>query len=161
MDAITVLKSQHDEVEDLFEEFEAAETRATRSAIFNRLADAIAAHATIEEQLFYPAVYIGELEDLLKEAVEENLSAKRVVADLLELQPSHGNFDAKVKVLQEQIARHVEEEEDELFPVVRLTLTRLQLETLGEEMQEMFDELMKGTPRDRVRAETGHAASLN
>ncbi|MBS1152163.1 MAG: cation-binding protein [Myxococcaceae bacterium] len=161
MDAITLLRAQHDEVEDLFEEYESAESRTSRRAIFNRLADAIAAHATIEEKLFYPAVCLSEVEDLLKEAAEGHLAARRILADLLDLQPPDGNFDAKVKVLQEQLSHHAEEEEDELFPIVRVSLSRPALEALGEAMGQMFEELMKGTPRDRVRDETDHAAQLN
>jgi hemerythrin superfamily protein len=161
MDAISLLKAQHDEIEDLFEEYEAAETRAVRIATFNRLADAIEAHATIEEKLFYPAVYVGELEDLLREAVEEHLAAKRIIADLLELRPPDGNFDAKVNVLREQMTHHLEVEEDELFPRVRTSMSHHALEALGLSMLLMFDELMKGSPRMRVRGETDYAAALN
>ena len=80
MDAIDLLESQHDEVKDLFERIEEAQTRREKLDLFRQLADAFAAHATIEEKIFYPAIYSGELKDQLFEAVEEHLAAKRVIA---------------------------------------------------------------------------------
>lgn len=161
MDAITLLKSQHDEVEALFTKYESAQDASAKQAIFNVIADNLAAHATIEEKLFYPTVYIGELKDQLKEAVEEHLSAKRVIADLLGMKPEHPKFDAKVKVLQEQIEHHVEEEEDEMFPNVRKLFPKRELEALGEAMEQMFNKLMEGSPRNAVPGETGQSAPLS
>lgn len=161
MDAITLLKSQHDEVESLFSKYEKAKDVHAKQATFNVIADNLAAHATIEEKLFYPAVYIGEIKDELKEAVEEHLAAKRVIADLLPMTPSDPNFDAKVKVLQEQIEHHVEEEEGELFPNVRKLMPKRELEALGEAMEQMFDKLMEGAPRNTVPGETDEAAPLS
>ena len=159
MDAITLLKQQHREVEDLFEEYEDAE-ESEKAQLLAQLADKLAAHATIEEKIFYPAVYVGELKDLLKEAVEEHLSAKRVIADLLEMTPSDENFDAKVKVLKEQIEHHVEEEEGELFSKVKKTLSKMELDALGEEMEMMFETLLPSEPRKDVPAETAEAPPL-
>jgi hemerythrin superfamily protein len=161
MDAITLLKSQHDEVDSLFSKYEKTKDENAKQGIFNVIADNLAAHTTIEEKLFYPAVYIGELEDDLQEAVEEHLSAKRVIADLLGMKPSDEKFDAKVKVLQELIEHHVEEEEGELFPNVRKLMPKRELEALGEAMEEMFDKLMEGSPRNQVPAETGQSAPLS
>ncbi len=80
------------------------------------LADNLAAHAAIEERIFYPAAYGDNTRDLLEEAVEEHLALKRVIADLIKMGPSDDYFDAKIAVLKEQVAHHVEEEEKELFP---------------------------------------------
>src|SRR5687768_10673858 len=101
MNALELLEQQHREVEDLFEKCEKAE-ESEKQTIFAKLADNLAAHSTIEEKIFYPAVYVGDLKELLAEAVEEHLSAKRVIADLLEEEPGE-TFEAKVKVLKEQI----------------------------------------------------------
>jgi hypothetical protein len=159
MDCIQYLKDQHDEVEELFEKFEDASTEG-KQAIFTEIADNLAAHATIEEKIFYPAAYVGEMKDLLKEAVEEHLAAKRLIADLLDMDASDENFDAKVKVLKEQIEHHIEEEEGELFPKVRKAMSKEEREMLGSSMEEMFETLIQSEPREEVRAETGEAAPL-
>ena len=91
------------------------------AGVFDEIADDFAAHGEIEEKIFYPAVYVGELKEKLQEAVEEHLAAKRIVADLLEMEPTDEQFDPKMKVLRELIEHHVEEEEGELFPLVRRT----------------------------------------
>jgi hemerythrin superfamily protein len=161
MDAINLLEEQHREVEALFEKYEKATDGRTKQAVFNAIADNLAAHATIEEKLFYPSVYVGELKDQLKEAVEEHLAAKRVIADLMAMSPSDSMFDAKVKVLQEQIEHHVGEEEDDMFPDVRKLMPKRELEALGEAMEQMFDELMAGAPRQAVPGETDVSAPLS
>lgn len=161
MDALTLLKKQHDEVDDLFERYENANDGRAKRAIVNEIADKLAAHATIEEKLFYPAVYVGELKDLLREAVEEHLAAKRLIADLIAMSATEENYDAKVKVLKEQIEHHVEEEEDKLFPKVKKTFDARSLDALGEEMESAFAELLKQSPRERVPEETDEAAPLH
>lgn len=160
MNAIKLLTTQHREVEALFKKYKSSDDNSEKLDIFTELADKLAAHSTIEEKLFYPAVYVGKLEDLLREAVEEHLAAKRLIADLLKLSPSNDEFDAKVKVLQEQIEHHVEEEEEKLFPKVQKTLKAPELEELGREMERMFDTLMEHDPRKDVPQETDEAAPL-
>lgn len=160
MDAIKLLKSQHDQVKKLFAEYEDSDDGRSKRAIFVRIADNLAAHATIEEKIFYPAAYVGELRELLDEAVEEHLSAKRIIADLLEMSVGDDNFDAKVKVLKEQIEHHVEEEEGEMFKKVAKALDDDRREELGSRMESMFAELMSESPRHSVPDETAEAAPL-
>lgn len=162
MDAIELLKQQHREVEELFEKFEKASAGAGKSLmdLFARIADNLAAHATIEEKLFYPSVYVGPTADKLQEAVEEHLAAKRVIADLLDMDPSDVRFKAKMKVLQDLVEHHVEEEEKELFKNVKKLMTREELATIGEQMKVMFSELIQTEPRLQVPRETGEAAPL-
>lgn len=157
--AIELLKEQHDEVNELFEEYETASTQR-KQAIFREIADNLAAHATIEETIFYPAAYAKQTEELLTEAVEEHLGIKRLISDLLDMSPEHPNFDAKVKVLKEQVQHHVHEEEDELFKKVKKDLSAQELKTLGSRMQEVFDTEMDGYPSDKVPEQTGEAAPL-
>jgi hypothetical protein len=108
MDAIEMLKGQHREVESLFAKFEQLGDNAAKSkqSIVDKIADALAMHATIEEKHFYPAVKAKRTEDILLEALEEHLGIKRVIADLLKIQTSDETFDAKVKVLKEQVEHH-------------------------------------------------------
>jgi hypothetical protein len=79
MDALKLLKQQHDEVAELFEEYESLgeDAQSSKQQHFFQIADRLSAHATIEEKLFYPSVKIDETEDLLLEAVEEHLGVKR------------------------------------------------------------------------------------
>jgi hemerythrin-like domain-containing protein len=161
MSAIDMLEADHREVEDLFEEYESAENATEKRAVFEELADKLAVHAAIEEKHFYPAAKGKGTEDLLLEAAEEHLSAKRLIADLLALDASDDTFDAKVKVLQEQIEHHVEEEEGELFPKVKKLLGKQALDTLEQEMTATREELIAaGDPRENVPSETDTAAPV-
>jgi len=160
MNAIELLKSQHREVEALFEKIEKARDDAKQD-LFEQIADELAVHTAIEEKHFYPATKDARTEELLQEAVEEHLAAKRTIADLMEMSSDEPQFDAKVKVLKEQIEHHVEEEEQELFPKVRKVLAKEELEDLGVVMEDMAEELKaSGAPREAVPAETGEAAPL-
>lgn len=160
MDATKLLKSQHAEVKALFGRYEKIKDAGQKQSLFNEIADDLAAHCTIEEKVFYPSVYIGPLKDKLKEAVEEHLGAKRVIADLLKMKPSDEQFDAKMTVLKEEIEHHVKEEEDDLFPEVEKTFDARELTAMGDQMKAMFDDLKKGEPRKNVPAETAKAAPL-
>jgi hemerythrin superfamily protein len=161
MSAIDKLKSDHREVEKLFEAFEKARTAAKKRDLFEQIADKLAVHATIEERHFYPAVKAKETEDLLLEAAEEHLSVKRLIADLLQLDAKDETFEAKVKVLQEQVDHHVKEEEKELFPQAKKLLDTETLLGLEQEMMATEQELLdEGEPRDEVPGQTDHAAPI-
>lgn len=161
MSAIDMLEAQHREVEDLFAAFEEASTGKKRD-IFLHIADKLAVHAAIEEKHFYPGAKTKETEEILTEAVEEHLSVKRLIADCLDLDDDDDEtLEAKVKVLQEQVEHHVEEEEGELFPKVEKLLDAATLDALEQEMTATQEELLaKGNPRDQVPAETGEAAPI-
>jgi hemerythrin superfamily protein len=160
VNAIELLKSQHQDVKKLFKKIEKAEDDE-KLDLFEQLADDLAVHASIEEKHFYPATKNARTEELLQEAVEEHLSVKRLIADLLEMSADDAQFDAKVAVLKEQVDHHVEEEENELFPKVQKMLKEEELEDLGVVMEDMAEELKAGgAPREQVPAETGSAAPL-
>ena len=92
--------------------------------------------------------------------MDEHLAAKRVAADLLDLEPSDEQFDAKMQVLQELIAHHVEEEEGEVFPLVRQNFAREELDALGEQMEQMFEQLKQDEPREQLPSQIEHAPPL-
>jgi hemerythrin superfamily protein len=162
MDAIQLIEQQHQMVKNLFEKFESSSNGSDQmlNELFARLADAIAAHSTMEEKIFYPNVYVGDTAEKLREAVEEHLVAKRLIADLLDLEPSDEQFKAKVKVLQESVLHHVQEEERSLLPRVKKMISQDDLDTMGEEMEKLFAELIQSEPRLDVPVETGEAAPL-
>lgn len=160
MNAIDLLQEQHAEVKELLEELEKAEGEE-KEDLFAKIADDLAVHAAIEEQHFYPATRSARSEDLLREAVEEHLAMKRVIADLLDCPPDDPQFDAKIKVLMENVDHHFEEEESDLFPKVRKLMDEAELEMLGAEMEESAEDLKaEGSPRMRVPGETAAPVPL-
>jgi hemerythrin superfamily protein len=143
-DAIALLTADHREVADMFEQFDQLGDRATASKekLKDKICKALIAHTTIEEEIFYPAVRekIEEGEDMVDEAVVEHAAAKDLIKQLQEMQPDDELYDAKVKVLGEQIEHHVKEEEKEMFPKVKKS--GLDLLALGQEMAMRKQELM-------------------
>jgi hemerythrin superfamily protein len=159
MNALDLLEQQHREVERLFREAKKA-NGAAREELFIQLADDLAAHATIEERVFYPASKEDRTEDALREAVEEHLSMKRLLADMLELEVDAPQFEAKLSVLEEQVKHHVEEEEKELFKKVSESKSKEELEELGVEMAGLWEMLKESEPRLEVPKETDEAPTL-
>jgi hemerythrin superfamily protein len=161
MNAIEMLKQQHREVEDLFEEMESAESPEGRFTVFAHIAEALAIHAAIEEQHFYPAVNKRPTMDILLASVEEHLEIKRLIADLLTLNARDQDFDAKLQVLRADVEYHVKEEEHELFPRVRKLFDEQALDAVGEAMAETQVELLRaGNARDTIPREISAAPPL-
>lgn len=157
MDAIELLKSQHRQVEQLFSKIEGSEGEEM-AALFFQLADAFLVHSHLEEEIFYPAAFEERTEDELREAVEEHLQAKRLIADMLDLDWSDEQWTAKCSVLKEDIQHHVKEEENTLFPMVQEGMTKKRLAELGGQMSARAQELKsEGEPRRLVFDETEEA----
>ncbi len=159
-DAAAVLKRQHDENRRLLQDLAVAEGD-TRRTIFLRLADALAAHATVEERLLYPEMARSEVGDLARDAVEEHLVVKRLLADMLETRLSDEVFDSKLRVLEDEVTRHVEEEEAILLPQARKLVGRERMAELGVEIERTFRELMRHEPRRTLPREAEGAAVLH
>jgi len=161
MSAISLLESQHRAVEELFKQIEKATGSEKKMRLFEQIADKLAVHAAIEEHHFYPAVKAKRTEDILLEAVEEHLTIKRTLADLLKLDIDDKSFDPKLKVLKEEVEHHVGEEEKDLFPKVRKILSAEELEALEQEMVAEQEELEEeGSPRTAIPHETTEAAPV-
>ena len=161
VNAVDMLERQHREMEELFAKLEKADRSDRKQKLFTQIADKLAVHASIEEQEFYPAVKAKRTEDILLESLEEHLGIKRVLADLIDLDASEETFDAKTKVLQEQVEHHVGEEEDDLFPKVKKIFDEETLVAIAHQMALLQEELLaKGNPRLAVPAETDEAAPL-
>jgi hemerythrin superfamily protein len=161
LDALDLLKAQHRGVEKLFAQIQGARG-AAKGAAFRELADLLAIHATIEERVFYPSVRRGTTEELLQESVQEHLEMKRVLADMMQLDPADEEFDAKLSVLEEQVTHHAKEEEErKLFPLVRSGFDRDLMAALAGEMIALMVELQQqGSPRAAVPGETDAPAAL-
>ena len=158
---LELLESQHTEVDELIEQLE--QGTGDRAALFGELADKLAAHSTVEEKIFYPAVMQSKTSALLHESVEEHLAMKRVLADMLDLDPNaHGDeFNEQLASLKEKVTHHAhEEEEGKLFPIVRSSMSEDELAGLGNEVLVMFEALMQEEPRHNVPEETYEPAPL-
>jgi hemerythrin superfamily protein len=159
--ALELLRSQHEEVDELISQIENSEDHDEKTDLFEKLADRIAAHSTIEEKLFYPSMVAKQTRELLLEFTEEHLAAKRLLADMLELDVEDEHFDAKLAVLKEELRHHAhDEEEDKLFPECEKIASEDELAALGGEMLAMYEEIIDEQPRNRVPDETVAAAPL-
>ena len=140
-DAISLLEADHRQVDSWFEAYEALEWDAEKKALADQICLALKVHTQIEEELFYPPARekTGDA-DLLDEAVVEHAGAKNLIAEIEAMKPGQPLYDAKVKVLGEQVRHHVEEEETELFPEVRET--DIDLAALGAKLAARKAELM-------------------
>lgn len=160
MNAVDWLVSQHRDLEKLLKKLVDAKGEE-QVASFREATDFLVTHVTVEEEIFYPAVKAQRTEDILLESLEEHLSLKRVVADLLVMKPDDRQFEPKLHVLKEQAEHHHEEEEEHLFPKVRKHLDDERLDALGREMDQRAKELRQGKPRRLVLNQTDQAASLD
>lgn len=135
-----MLKDDHKNVARLFRRYEKAGDRAfvEKREVVDRIIEELSVHAAIEEQLFYPVARatVPGTEDIALESLEEHHIVKWVLAELEDLDVEDERFNAKVTVLIENVRHHVEEEETELFPLVRDELGRNALRDLGDAMDE-------------------------
>jgi hemerythrin superfamily protein len=162
MDAVALLKADHRKVEELFEKFEKAKGSAAKQKLVQQICTELTIHATIEEEIFYPAC-TGEVEDdLIHEAYVEHDGAKVMIAELLASNPGNEFYDAKVKVLSEEIKHHVKEEEkraEGIFAQAReagLDMDELATRLTARKQELMAEIESGGIPAPKTRSFTGH-----
>lgn len=162
LDAIALLKADHRKVEDLFASFESARGADRKQKLVRQICTELTVHALIEEEIFYPACKGAVEADLLDEAYVEHDGAKVLIAELLGSGPDEDFYDAKVKVLSEQIEHHVEEEEKRAEGVfAQARKAGLDMDALGDAMRARKAALMAqfeadGLPPQETRSFTGH-----
>src|ERR1700753_3646900 len=105
--AVSLLKEDHDRVQELFDQFEAAKGRAAKVKIVRAALTELKVHAAIEEELFYPAVRKPIGKDIMNEADEEHHVAKLLIAELDVMDGTESHFDAKFHVLAENVRHHI------------------------------------------------------
>lgn len=163
-DAIALLKADHRKVEGLFEQYEKASGSAAKKKLAQQICTELKVHTTIEEEIFYPA-FRGKIEDdTLDEAYVEHDGAKVLINDIEAGSPGDDFYDAKVKVLSEEINHHVKEEEapsEGMFAQCRET--DVDLVALRDAMAELKTELMEqaegaGLPAAKPKAVNLQAA---
>ena len=162
-DAVALLKADHRKVEDLFAQFEAAKGDGKKKALAEQICMELTVHTKIEEDIFYPACEGKVEEDLVKEAYVEHDAAKVLIAEIEAGGPDDEFYEAKVKVLSEEIAHHVEEEEkrvEGMFAQARKA--GLDMDALGEQMAAEKAQLVAaykkgGLPRPKTESLSGTA----
>ena len=141
-DAIALLKADHRQVADWFEQFEKARTDDRKLSLATQICDALTVHTTIEEEIFYPAfLEATEDKDLHHEAEVEHDGAKKLIAEIEASGPDDDYYDAKVKVLSEMIKHHVKEEEQPGGMFAEARKSDMDLDALGEQMAARKKEL--------------------
>jgi len=161
-DAVALLKRGHDSVRALFDQFEKAERKAEKQKIVKQAIEELRIHATLEEELFYPAIRQQLKNGVMNEADEEHHVAKLLIAELDAIGDDNDHFDAKFTVLAESVRHHIKEEENQMFPQARDL--PIDFKALGQEMERRKEELKaKGlapTPEDAmIRKTHGRADS--
>ena len=134
-DAIALLKADHRQVKEWFSEFDKTESRSKKQQLAAHICDALTVHATIEEEIFYPAFIeaTGDT-DMHHEAVVEHAGAKQLIGEIQEMAADEDYFDAKVTVLSEMIKHHVKEEEQPGGMFAEARKSGMDLALLGEQL---------------------------
>jgi hypothetical protein len=149
--SFALLKKDHDTVKDLFAKFEKAEGRSAKTKIVKQALTELKVHATIEEEIFYPAVRKAVGKDIMNEADEEHHVAKVLIAELEEMDGQETHYDAKFTVLAENVRHHIKEEEGEVLPKAKDA--HIDFEALAQAMMERKAKLIaKGVPADAEAA---------
>jgi hemerythrin superfamily protein len=134
-DAIALLKADHRQVETWFEQFEKSRSDERKGQLAKQICDALTVHATIEEEIFYPAFLAAtEEEDLHHEAEIEHAGAKRLIAEIEASGPEDDYYDARVTVLSEMIKHHVKEEEQPDGMFAKARKSGMDLQAIGEQL---------------------------
>lgn len=143
-DAIALLKADHRQVEEWFEEFEGARSAKVKQQLATNICQALTVHTEIEEEIFYPAFLAATKDkDLHHEAIVEHDGAKKLIEQIQASDPSDDFFDAKVTVLSEMIKHHVREEEKPEGMFAEARKSKMDLAALGEELSKRKEELMQ------------------
>jgi hemerythrin superfamily protein len=136
MDALELLKQDHQKVKGLFKEAGVADEKKQKQ-VFEQIKTELETHTHIEESVFYPSMQKHEeLKDMVLESLEEHKQVKTLLREMDNLSSDSEEFEPKPKVLMENVEHHAEEEEEEkMFPKVRKLVNKAELEQLGQELE--------------------------
>ena len=158
MDALELLTADHNRVRGLFTRFKAAEgeNNAQAAQLKDKIFQELEVHTTIEEEIFYPAItdLDDELHELVTEGVEEHHVVDTLMAEVRLLTPADEEWAAKIKVLIENVEHHAEEEEEEMWPMVRKAMNDDARAELGRRMEAKKAALGAPTAADKAHLTT-------
>ena len=146
MDATELLTQQHREAEELFSQFEQTSDTSEQSRIAETAIRQLRHHTAIEEEVLYPAMREqgGKLKEQVLEDVEEHHMVEVMLDELEGMDASDERFAAKFKVMTELVQHHVQEEEQDQFPLLSEEFGSQKLNELGDRMRERYEELESG-----------------
>jgi hemerythrin-like domain-containing protein len=137
MDALDLLKQDHDRIKPLLSELKETTDRAekTRGELFSRIKEELTVHEIIEEEIFYPRLKEHpKAKEIVLEGYEEHDVVSRLMGELDGMDATDEAFGPKAKVMAENIEHHIEEEEGEMFRQARQVFEADELDALGERM---------------------------
>ena len=145
MDALELLKTDHQTVKELFKKIEASKNLKQKNQLFEEIKTELETHTHIEETVFYPAVAKhDELKDMVLESLEEHKQVKTLLREMDNLTEDSEKFEPKLKVLMENVEHHAEEEEEaKMFPKVRKLMNAEALDQLGQELEAAKDKQLR------------------
>ena len=148
MDALKMLKDDHDRVKGMLEKLDATTERAekTRTEMLQTLKHELTIHETIEEEILYPALKeFAKTKDIALEGYEEHHVVDGIMSELEATPVDDETWGAKLTVMKENLEHHIEEEEGEMFPKARQVMEEDELSELGDQMAARKEELQGST----------------
>lgn len=143
MNALDMLKKDHETVKKLFQEYEklASKSPNGKKKLAEQICDELTVHSTLEKEIFYPAVgrNVNEAKLLISQAMSEHAGVEDIVSEISNMSEDDEEYDERMEELMEEVLYHVEEEEEELFPMVKKS--KIDLDEIGEQMARRKEEL--------------------
>ena len=137
LDALSLLKKDHELVKDIFKKIDAAHDEEEKKSLFEQFMDEIAIHERIEEEIFYPALQrLPKAKEDVMESFEEHHVVDMIVAEM-DVEPDDEKWDAKFTVMKENVEHHIKDEEEKLFPKAEKLLGKEMLGKLGAQMADL------------------------
>ena len=151
MDALKLLKQDHDKVKKLLKELdETGETAPKKRAnLFAKIKRELTIHEILEEEILYPAFEKqAKLKDIVLEGYQEHHVVDLVLGEIAKISPESEAWGAKLSVAKENVEHHIEEEEGEMFKKARQLFDTDELEQLGFQLAARKEEVAKESPAD-------------
>jgi hypothetical protein len=148
MDAIKLLKDDHDKLKGLLEKADSTTERGvkTREELFGKIKTELTVHEAIEEEIFYPALKEhAKTKEITLEAYEEHHVVDEIMGEIAQTPFDDERWGAKFTVMKENIEHHIEEEEGQMFKQAKQVLDETELESLGDRMAARKEQLQKTT----------------
>jgi hemerythrin superfamily protein len=140
MDALTMLKQQHQEVDELFDRIQHAD-ESEKITLMGQISEKLTLHAMIEERHFYPFCMRMGIQDMVDHSMQEHAEVKQLISEILQMKRHDPLIDQTVNKLMMSVQSHVKEEENTLFPRLMSVASEEDLRSVGMEMQRTMDEL--------------------
>ncbi|MEW6055097.1 MAG: hemerythrin domain-containing protein [Bdellovibrionota bacterium] len=136
MDAIELLKDDHENVKNLFDQVRTADGVDEKRELFEEIRDELLLHAHIEETIFYPVFQNRDgFQEIVKEAIEEHQEMKKLLREISDTEDDE-EMESMLEDLIECVEHHVEEEETEFFPKVKKSLDQTEINELGSKLEQ-------------------------